>query len=246
MGENKMKRERAKELLPIIQAYAEGKTIQFRRRYSDVWADVRASEPSFDDLNLFYRIKSEEDGEITSIEELKEAIFSKKEEIRSTGGDASLFLYITISKNMVKDIEKRYECVFRTAKGSVNTFFGIPFVVGDATKVEIRDRFVELLKKEHTVYRPFKSCNELIDFYKRENNIVNNEDVMPIIWLKNKDNTISLITDYKQIISPDEGLLCSWVTVDGDNYNMQKLFENYTFLDGSHCGVSNGKKDCNS
>lgn len=191
-------------------------------------------------------VKPEEDGEITSIEELKEAIFSKKQEISARGGDASLCLYITISENMVKAIEERYSCVFRTDKGCVNTFLGIPFVVGDKTKVEIKDRLVELLKKEHTVYRPFKSCNELIDFYKRENNIVNNEDVMPIIWLKNKDNTISLITDYKQIISPDEGLLCSWVTVDGDNYNMQKLFENYTFLDGSHCGVSNGKKDCNS
>lgn len=192
------------------------------------------------------RIKPEEDAEITSIEELKEAIFSKKEEIQSKGLDGSLFLYITISKNMMKALEERYSCVFRTDKGSVNTLLGIPFVAGDKTKVEIRDRFVELLKKEHTVYRPFKSCNELIDFYKRENNIVNNEDVMPIIWLKNKDNTISLITDYKQIISPDEGLLCSWVTVDGDNYNMQKLFENYTFLDGSPCGVSNGKTDSNS
>ena len=93
-------------------------------------------------------IKPEEDGEITSIEELKEAIFSKMEEIRSTGGDASLCLYITISKNMVKAIEERYSCVFRTDKGCVNTFLGIPFVVGDKTKVEIKDRLVELSKKE--------------------------------------------------------------------------------------------------
>ena len=59
----------------------------------------------------------------------------------------------------MKDIEKRYECVFRTAKGSVNTFFGIPFVVGDATKVEIAQA-VELafpgrkVKKVQTVYMP--------------------------------------------------------------------------------------------
>ncbi|MBR7080140.1 MAG: hypothetical protein IKI40_06435 [Treponema sp.] len=94
------------------------------------------------------RIKPEEDGEITSIEELKEAIFSKREEIRSKGVDDSLFLYITISKNMVKAIEKRYSCVFSTDKESVNTFLGIPFVIGDKTKVEIKDRLVELLKKE--------------------------------------------------------------------------------------------------
>jgi len=93
-------------------------------------------------------VKPEEDGEITSIEELKEAIFSKKQEISARGGDGSLFLYITISENMVKAIEERYSCVFSTDKGSVNTFLGIPFVVGDKTRVEIKDRLVELLKKE--------------------------------------------------------------------------------------------------
>ena len=93
-------------------------------------------------------VKLEEDGEITSIEELKEAIFSKKQEISSRGGDGSLFLYITISENMMKALEERYSCVFRTDKGCVNTFLGIPFVAGDKTKVEIRDRLVELSKKE--------------------------------------------------------------------------------------------------
>ena len=93
-------------------------------------------------------VKPEEDAEITSIEELKEAMFSKQEEIRSKGVDERLFLCVTISKNMVKAIEERYSCVFRTAKGSWNTFLGIPFVVGDKTKVEIKDRLAELSKKE--------------------------------------------------------------------------------------------------
>lgn len=241
-----MNRERAKELLPIIQAYAEGKTVEYFSSLGTEWHEL--TDPLFFDASIEYRIKPEEDedAEITSIEELKEAIFSKKKEIQSKGGDASLCLYITISKNMVKAIEERYSCVFRTAKGSVNTFFGIPFVVGDATKVEIRDRFVELLKKEHKEYRPFKDCKELIAVWEEKTGYIPPKDLMPIIWLKNIDNTISLITDYKQIISPDEGLLCSWVTVDGDNYNMQKLFKNYTFLDGSPCGVSNGKTDSNS
>ena len=46
-----MTREEAKELLPIIQAFAEGKTIQFRER------DIE--EPSFDGCINEYRIKPE-------------------------------------------------------------------------------------------------------------------------------------------------------------------------------------------
>ena len=141
-----MNRDRAKKLLPIIQAYAEGKTVEYFSALDTEWHEL--TYPLFFDASIEYRIKQEEDAEITSIEELKEAIFSKKEEIQSKGGDASLCLYITISKNMVKAIEKRYSCVFRTDKGCVNTFLGIPFVVGDKTKVEIKDRLVELLKKE--------------------------------------------------------------------------------------------------
>lgn len=143
-----MTRERAKELLHIIQAYAEGKKLQYKVVGYDDWHDVDDEDGINEGTRYEYRIKPEEDAEIASIEELKEAIFSKKKEIQSKGGDASLFLYITISENMVKAIEKRYSCVFRTDKGCVNTFLGIPFVVGDKTKVEIKDRLVELLKKE--------------------------------------------------------------------------------------------------
>ena len=51
-----MNRERAKELLPIIQAFAEGKTIQYQGNLSDTW--------SSDVITLFagngkYRIKPE-------------------------------------------------------------------------------------------------------------------------------------------------------------------------------------------
>ena len=39
-----MTREEAKELLPIIQAYVEGKTVQYEF-YTDIWKDIK--EPSF-------------------------------------------------------------------------------------------------------------------------------------------------------------------------------------------------------
>lgn len=53
-----MDRNQSKELLPIIQAYAEGKTIQSRCIKGDtsLWYDDE--DPSFDD-DFEYRIKSE-------------------------------------------------------------------------------------------------------------------------------------------------------------------------------------------
>ena len=53
-----MTREEAKELLPIIQAFAEGKSIQFRKGYD--WIDIKTGE----DLSFLrppsdYRIKPE-------------------------------------------------------------------------------------------------------------------------------------------------------------------------------------------
>ena len=51
-----MTRKEAKELLPIIQAFAEGKTIQYEA--SDGWIDLDALYPHSDILSK-YRIKTE-------------------------------------------------------------------------------------------------------------------------------------------------------------------------------------------
>ena len=51
-----MNRERAKELLPIIQAFAEGKDIQNKYSNDRGWRAVE--QPSFDD-EILYRIKPE-------------------------------------------------------------------------------------------------------------------------------------------------------------------------------------------
>ena len=53
-----MTREQAKELLPIIQAFAEGKTLQYRvNRENNEWKDI--DDPTFNDVPSEYRIKSE-------------------------------------------------------------------------------------------------------------------------------------------------------------------------------------------
>ena len=52
-----MTREEAKELLPIMQAYAEGKTIQFRENINNMWETI--IRPSFNKSPSAYRIKPE-------------------------------------------------------------------------------------------------------------------------------------------------------------------------------------------
>lgn len=52
-----MTREEAKEMLPIIQAFAEGKVIQCRSIISNEWRDF--DEPAFNGLPDNYRIKPE-------------------------------------------------------------------------------------------------------------------------------------------------------------------------------------------
>lgn len=51
-----MTREQAKAILPIIQAYAEGKTIQYRTSNNE-WVDTY--KPSFSNSSSNYRIKPE-------------------------------------------------------------------------------------------------------------------------------------------------------------------------------------------
>ena len=51
-----MTREEAKELLPIIQAFADGKTIEI---YDEEWKTMVFKDPHFDCAPSRYRIKSE-------------------------------------------------------------------------------------------------------------------------------------------------------------------------------------------
>lgn len=52
-----MTREEAKELLPIIQAYAEGKSIEVFQVKVDTWREI--TDPNFDVGPEYYRVKPE-------------------------------------------------------------------------------------------------------------------------------------------------------------------------------------------
>ena len=54
-----MTREEAKELLPIIQEFADGKTIQIYDDVKEGWRDIDFEDPRFDCIPSYYRIKQE-------------------------------------------------------------------------------------------------------------------------------------------------------------------------------------------
>ena len=55
-----MTKERAKELIPVIQAYAEGKAVQVRiAGDGDPWQDYSGECPNFENGNWEWRVKPE-------------------------------------------------------------------------------------------------------------------------------------------------------------------------------------------
>lgn len=86
-------------------------------------------------------------------------------------------------------------------------------------------------------YRPFKNCNELIEHFRRiwrkarrfyEEYDFNLSIEMPSIWVKNKNFGIK-----EMIIGFEEDV----VFLHRTNLTMEDLFNDYTFLDGSPCGI---------
>lgn len=86
-------------------------------------------------------------------------------------------------------------------------------------------------------YRPFKDCKELIKHFLRILRIArrfygdydfNLKIEMPSIWVKNKNFGIK-----EMIIGFEEDV----VFLHRTNLTMEDLFNDYTFLDGSPCGI---------
>lgn len=83
--------------------------------------------------------------------------------------------------------------------------------------------------KPESEYRPYKSCDEMVyDFCKRFN-LLEQSYKMPSIWVTNRDNGCrEMILGF----GASAVLLPNAIAKD-----MNELFEQYTFLDGSVCGV---------
>jgi len=79
-------------------------------------------------------------------------------------------------------------------------------------------------------YRPFKDCDELISYFCQKYSISKTDWGMPFIWVKYKNNS-----DKYLIIAMTDNVVVLYT--DGQTFDVQELFEQYTFLDGSVCGV---------
>ena len=90
-------------------------------------------------------------------------------------------------------------------------------------------------------YRPFKDCNELIEHYQKKNESAVGCGIYfpslykPCIWVKSIEyGTDNLITAFD---GDNESIGGSCVFVQDIWLDMQELFDNFTFLDGSPCGI---------
>ena len=89
-------------------------------------------------------------------------------------------------------------------------------------------------------YRPFNDCDELIEtlnkIYKEKTSfeMVEIKLIKPLIWVKSKEHgTEELITAFDNT----DTVYGSCVFLQDVWRDMKELFEKYTFLDGSPCGV---------
>ncbi len=80
-------------------------------------------------------------------------------------------------------------------------------------------------------YRPFKDCKELCNFWHTKTAVNVPSYAMPLIWVKRKfANCTMLITAFNDDISVA-------VSVDSVTYTFADLLAEFTFLDGTLCGV---------
>ena len=90
----------------------------------------------------------------------------------------------------------------------------------------------QYVERKH--YRPFKDTDELVKVWCEYKCPAHNHRerglTMPFIWVRRKECNCKgqLITKFSDPL---------WVIMSTEAYNMTALFEHFTFLDGSPCGV---------
>ena len=99
------------------------------------------------------------------------------------------------------------------------------------------------IPKKGKHYRPFKDCDELVKCWEKKMFIpavmftedTRNKLYRPSIWIKSKEyGTDNLITAFD---GNNESIGGSCVFIQDIWVDMKELFDNFTFLDGSPCGL---------
>ena len=250
-----MNREKAKELLPIIQAYAEGKTIQYIGVGFENWHDVD-NELEIDSMRYKYRIKPESKyNEIFKLKKMleKSLVPFEWKEFDKPSKQGFQILYPNDKNRVCSVIEHSF------SYGNEKDLLEIQglltadeekcdSVLGNLTATDVFQRILSHWEKtkrkflnckciclENPIYRPFKNCNELVYYWEREKAGYSANPLQMIdIWVKHKvDGRKRMIVGFGDNFV-EVGIKAKPVT-------LEQLFEMYTFLDDEPCGVREEK-----
>jgi len=83
--------------------------------------------------------------------------------------------------------------------------------------------------KSEEKYRPYRDTGEMIEDFRRKVGMGQPSLFLPAIWIKANDGFVSFISEY--------GSDCIWRATCQESITMNGLFRNFTYLDGSPCGM---------
>lgn len=244
-----MTREEAKKLLPFIQAYCEGKQIQWLKPDSDEWIDVVGGDNvDFEDLtefNVAYRIKPEfKDGDILyATDWINGYIYINKESnpdiatcycYKLSGGG---YLHICNSENLydctlpsitIKEKETRFatesekQQLFDALAKENKRWDAEKKAIVDLPKdTKLRPTLSKYHIKPEPKYRSFANAQECLEEMKKH---------VPFSWVKDKYSfyPIEMIgTNFSK----------GWIKCYGIWFTPEKMFKDATFLDGTPFGI---------
>ena len=238
-----MNRERAKELLPIIQAYAEGKKLQYKVVGYNDWHDVDDEDGINEGTRYEYRIKpSEKYNEIFKLKSLLEENHIPFEWIEHNdlrngyqicypekdGKCECSVIEHSFSYGNEKDLLE-IQGLLTADEEKWDS------VLGNLTADDVFQRILSHRNrketKEKNTCRPFKSCDELVHYWEREKVGYSANPLQMIdIWVKHKvDGRRRMIVGFGDNFVE--------VGVKAKPITLERLFETYAFLDGGPCGV---------
>lgn len=88
--------------------------------------------------------------------------------------------------------------------------------------------FAYLVERGAEKWRPFKDLGELITAWQKKTGVTARANTMPLIWIASKNNNgVRLIAGFKG----------QFILFEDYEASYEDLFEYYTFLDGTPCGV---------
>ncbi len=251
-----MDREQAKALLPIIQAFSEGKTIQWLTG-SGEWYDVVGNDTiDFEflaDRKTEYRIKPEfKDGDILyATDWISGYIYINKEPesnidicycYKLSGGG---YLHIC-------NLENRYDCTlpsitikeketrFATESEKQQLFDALAkenkrwdaekkAIVDLPKDTDLRPTLSKFHIKPEPKYRPFANAQECLEEMKKH---------VPFGWLKDKDSelrNIQALTEKMSTIA--DGVYLRGINLINGWHVFEEAVKEYTFADGTPFGI---------